>query len=71
MSTGGRSPAGARRSSTSLDALTRLATGAAYAGREPDADDAEVAGRASDAVVRAMRRDASLAQRITGPYRRR
>ena len=54
-----------------LDALTRLATGAAYAGREPDADDAEVAGRASDAVVRAMRRDASLAQRITGPYRRR
>jgi len=54
-----------------LDALTRLATGAAYAGREPDAADAEAAGRASEAVVRAMRRKASFAQRLTGPYRRR
>jgi transglutaminase-like putative cysteine protease len=54
-----------------LDALTRLATGAAYAGREPDPADAEAAGQASEAVVRAMRRRASLAQRLTGPYRRR
>jgi transglutaminase-like putative cysteine protease len=54
-----------------LDSLTRLATGAAYAKREPDAGDAEAAGRASEAVVRAMRRDASWSQRLTGPYRRR
>jgi hypothetical protein len=54
-----------------LDALTRLVTGAAYAKREPDAADVEAAGRASEALVRAMRREASLAQRLTGPYRRR
>ena len=54
-----------------LDSLTRLVTDAAYAGREPGAADAEAAGRASHAVVRAMRRDASWAQRLTGPYRRR
>jgi transglutaminase-like putative cysteine protease len=54
-----------------LDALTRLTTGAAYGGREPDAADAEAAGRASGSVVRAMRRDASWTQRLTGPYRRR
>ena len=40
-------------------------------GREPDPGDAEAAGQASEAVVRAMRRRASLAQRLTGPYRRR
>jgi len=54
-----------------LDRLTRLATDAAYAGREPDRDDADAATEASGEVVRAMRRDAGWTQRLTGPYRRR
>ena len=54
-----------------LDRLTRLATDAAYAGRDLDRDDVEAASKASQAVVREMRRRAGLAQRLVGPYRRR
>ncbi len=54
-----------------LDRLSRLATDAAYAERDPGADDAAEATRSSDAIVRAMRRRAGWSQRITGPYRRR
>jgi transglutaminase-like putative cysteine protease len=54
-----------------LDRLTKVATDAAYAGRELDRSDVETAQLASDLVVRAMRREAGWAQRLTGPYRRR
>jgi transglutaminase-like putative cysteine protease len=54
-----------------LDRLSRLATDAAYAGRDPDRADADAAGKASDEIVHAMRRRAGWAQRLTGPYRRR
>lgn len=55
----------------SLGQLTRLATDAAYALREPGRSDAEEATRASHEVMRAMRRQAGWSQRVTGPYRRR
>ena len=51
--------------------LTRLATDAAYAAREPGRQQADEATRMSQAVVRAMRRQAGWSQRVTGPYRRR
>ncbi len=54
-----------------LARLTRLATDAAYAGREPARHEADEASRTSHAVVRAMRGQAGWVQRITGPYRRR
>jgi transglutaminase-like putative cysteine protease len=52
-----------------LDRLTRLATDAAYAPREPERDDALEAARASRSVVQTMRRQAPWTQRLTGPYR--
>ena len=67
-----RDVAGERRfGGGDLDRLTKLATDAAYAGRELDRDDVEAVRLASDSVVRAMRREAGWAQRLTGPYRRR
>lgn len=54
-----------------LDRLTDLTTEAAYAPTEPRRDDVEEAMRASDAAMRALRRDAGWGQRLTGPYRRR
>jgi hypothetical protein len=54
-----------------LDVLTRLATDAAYAARDPNPGDATAAARASDSIVRSMRRNAAWTQRVTGPYRRR
>jgi transglutaminase-like putative cysteine protease len=61
----------ARLGGDDLDRLTAVATLAAYGGDELDHDDAETVRRASDTVVRAMRREAGWTQRLTGPYRRR
>jgi transglutaminase-like putative cysteine protease len=54
-----------------LARLTKITTDAAYAARQLGRDDVDEAARSSEQVVRAMRRHAGWAQRITGPYRRR
>jgi transglutaminase-like putative cysteine protease len=59
-----------RLSDGHLERLTRIASRAAYAPEEPDAEASRVAGEAAATTLKDLRRSAPWAQRILGHYRR-
>jgi transglutaminase-like putative cysteine protease len=62
--------ASGRLSDGHLDRLTRIASSAAYAPEEPDAEASRAAGEAAATTLRDLRRSAPWAQRLLGHYRR-
>ncbi|MGH7539992.1 MAG: DUF4129 domain-containing protein, partial [Gemmatimonadota bacterium] len=54
-----------------MDRLTRLATAAAYSGREPGVEHASQAGEAATTALREIRRAVGPTRWVVGLYRRR
>ncbi|MGZ8662272.1 MAG: DUF3488 and transglutaminase-like domain-containing protein [Actinomycetota bacterium] len=53
-----------------LDRLTRVASGAAYSPREPGDEDARAATEDASQALKELRKGTTVAQRVTGAYRR-
>ena len=66
----GRVTASGRLGVDHLDRLTKVTAGAAYSPREPEAEDARAASADASQALKQLRKGTSLAQRVTGPYRR-